>query len=66
MERVDIAKNITTLVKSCGKSQLQIAVELDIDESTVRNYMTGKALPSVLVVIKLRKVLNCSYEDILG
>ena len=61
-----IAKNIASMVENSGKSQAQIAKELNLDQTTISKYTLGKALPSVLQLMELCRVLNCTYEDILG
>ena len=64
--RQAIAKNIRLLIKSSGKTQSQIGEEIGVAQTTVGNYMLGKAVPSLLVLIKLCQILDCTYEDILG
>ena len=61
-----IAKNIAEQIKFSGKTQAQVSRELGINDRTVFYYTTGRALPSYETLKKLCKVLDCSYEDILG
>jgi len=65
-KRTEIAKNIEMLVKASGKTQTEIALAVGVNRVTVNDYISGKGLPSVLIVIKLCKVLDCDYADILG
>jgi len=65
-KRQEIGKNIAMLIKSTGKSQAQIARELGIRNTTISEYIAGKVYPSMTVFLNLCKILDCSYDDILG
>jgi len=65
-ERLTIAKNIEMLIKTSGKSQVQIAQAAGVEETTISSYIAGRTIPSTLMVKKLCRILGCDYEDILG
>jgi len=65
-KRAEIAKNIDFLIKHSGKTKTDIGKELNIAQSVVSRYANGLALPSTLTIIKLCKILDCTYEEILG
>ncbi len=49
----------------CGLTQQQVADRLKIERSTYTYYETGKTKPDIETVVKLAKVFNVSYMDIL-
>jgi len=65
-DREIIAKNLEVLIKSSGKSQVEIAFAVGVKESAISSYLVGRTIPSTLVVKRLCQVLDCNYEDILG
>ena len=65
-KRVEIGNNIKELVRTSKKKKNQIAFELDISEPQLYVYMRGQSVPGGLMIIELCRVLNCTYEEILG
>ena len=61
-----ITKNISDMVASSGKSKTQIASEIGIVKSTLSQYLSGRAFPTLVTLKILCKVLDCTYEDILN
>ena len=61
-----VAKNIAELIKSSGKNKTQVAEELGINVVTVIDYTKGRSIPSLETFYELCKILDCTYEDILG
>lgn len=60
-----LAKKLKQLRENCGHTQQQIADALNIDRSTYAYYETGKTTPDVNTVVKLSKIFNVSYSEIL-
>lgn len=58
-------ERLRSLRLSMGLTQMQVAEALNIDRSTYTYYETGKTVPDVKTIIKLAKVFNVSYEQIL-
>jgi len=49
----------------CGLTQQQVADRLKIERSTYTYYETGKTKPDIETIVKLGKVFNVNYIDIL-
>ena len=61
-----IAKNISDMVKLSKIKVIDIAEKIGIDKSMLYDYMKGEHMPNLITFRKLCKILDCSYEDILG
>jgi len=61
-----VAKNLNELISACGKSKMQVAEELGVEQSVISKFVYGTALPSLENIKKLCIILNCDYADILG
>ena len=64
--RLEVARNISELVKSSGKTKAQIAKEMKIDNKSFCAYANGETIPTLENFKKLCEIFNCCYEDILG
>lgn len=60
-----LSKRLKILRENCGYTQQQIADALNIDRSTYTYYETGKTSPDIHAIVKLAKIFNVSYSDIL-
>ena len=60
-----LAKTLKKLRENCGYTQQQVADALNIDRSTYTYYETAKTTPDINTIIKLCKIFNVSYSDIL-
>ena len=60
-----ITGNLSVLINKSAKTKTQIASEVGIKSSTLSQYLSGRAFPSLVTLKKLCKVLDCDYEDIL-
>ncbi len=49
----------------CGLTQQQVADRLKIERSTYTYYETGKTKPDIETIVKIAKVFNVNYTDIL-
>ena len=47
---MEFTKRFNEILKSCGKSQAQIAKELNVSKQCVNDYKTGKTVPSIIKV----------------
>ncbi|MEY8257017.1 XRE family transcriptional regulator [Erysipelotrichaceae bacterium 66-17] len=52
--------------KDCGMSQKEVADILGINRSTIASYETGNSEPDIDTYIKLCKIYNANYVDILN
>lgn len=60
------AKRFSQVLKECGYSQKELAIQLNISESNITNWKKGENLPSVDMLYKLCKLLNESSDYLLG
>ena len=65
-KRQEVTQNIALIIKASSRNQTQIARELGVTNATISDYISGKSFPTLIGFIKLCKVLDCNYEDILG
>lgn len=63
-EKQEFAHRLRTMMKRKYISQEQLAELVGISRAMINRYMNGKALPSVLIVRKIVKVLDCSIDDL--
>lgn len=52
--------------KQLGLSQADVAKELNVDQSAVHLWETGKAKPATKRLIPLASLLKCTVEDLLS
>lgn len=60
-----LEKTLRKLRENSRYTQQQVANVLNIDRSTYAYYETGKTTPDINTIIKLAKIFNVSYADIL-
>jgi transcriptional regulator with XRE-family HTH domain len=60
-----LAHTLKRLRENCGYTQQQVADALNIDRSTYTYYETAKTTPDINTIIKLAKIFNVSYSQIL-
>ncbi len=60
-----ISDKIKKYRKECGYTQKRLAELLEIDRSTYAYYESGRIKPDINNVMKLCKIFNVNYEDIL-
>ncbi len=61
-----ITENIKNEIETSGKSKTEIAKAIGVSKSTVSQYLSGRAQPTLATLSKLCRVLDCSADDILG
>ena len=54
------------LLKTCGKSQVNIADAIGVSKQCVSDYKSGKSVPSVETLYELCKYLDVSADSLLG
>jgi transcriptional regulator with XRE-family HTH domain len=60
-----VGDNIRALRVQNNLSQGQLAKKLGVDRSTVSYWESNTALPSFYAIKQLKRVLNCTYEELL-
>lgn len=58
--------NIKAIREKKGLKQTDIAEKLNINQSAVAAWETGKALPRAETLIALADILECSIDELLG
>lgn len=58
-------ENLRILREKRKKNQLNVAMHVGVTQETISNYESGRAYPSVPVLIKLAKYLNTSVDYLL-
>lgn len=61
-----IHENLCFAIKKSGMKQTEIAKRINVTQSTVAQYISGRALPGLDTFAKLCIVLNVDPGDILG
>ena len=57
--------NLKNLRKLKGLSQQQLSEKLNVSFKTISHWELGYSEPSLLMLSKLKEVLNASYEELL-
>jgi len=65
-KRREVTENLALMVKASGKTHAEIANAIGLNRQAVTDYIAGRSFPNLLRFILLCKVLDCTYEDILG
>ena len=58
-------KNLKKIVKAKNKSLTSLAVELEVSQEAISQYISGKIKPKLSVVIKMAKILNTTTDYLL-
>jgi len=61
-----ITENLKREIEQSGITKTEIARQVGISKSTISQYLSGRAQPTLATLSKLCKVLDCSADDILG
>ena len=59
-----LGKNLNRLRTSACLTQEKLAEKADISLRYVQQLEAGQRNPSIPTVVRLRKVLNCSFDDL--
>ncbi len=60
-----ITANLKFEIEHCGKRKIDIARALGIDSSSVSQYLSGRAQPTLANLSRLCNFIGCSADDIL-
>ncbi len=60
-----IKTNLKNEIENNAKTKSQIAKEVGISKPTLSQYISGRALPTIVTLAKLCDVLDCSADDII-
>jgi putative transcriptional regulator len=63
-EKKEFSRRLRILMKRKFITQEQLAELLGMTQTMISRYINGKALPSVLVVRKIAKILDCSMDEL--
>ena len=63
---MDFKNRFNEILKTCGKTQTQIAKELNVSKQCVNDYKKGKITPSLETLYLLCKCLDVSSDYLLG
>ncbi len=60
-----ITNNLRAEIENSGKSKTEIARGIGVTRSTISQYLSGRAQPTLATLSKLCNFLDCSADDIL-
>lgn len=60
-----LKNNLKSIRKMKGLTQHKLAVILNVSDKTICHWESGYSEPSLILLAKLREVLNASYEELL-
>ena len=58
----EFSKTLDNLLKKRKKSINQLAAETNIDSKTIRNYISGKSIPTATLILKIADVLDVDVD----
>ena len=65
VEQTDM-RNLKKIVKAQNKSLTSLAVDLEISQEAISQYISGKIKPKISTIIKMAKILGTSTDYPLG
>lgn len=54
------------ILKNCGKSQVEIAINVGVSKQCISDYKSGKSVPSIETLVLICKFLDVSSDYLLG
>lgn len=63
---MEFSKRFNEALKSSGKTQTQIAKEINVTKQSVNDYVKGKSVPSLETLCLLCKSLDVTADYLLG
>lgn len=61
-----ISRRLREEIEYSGKSKTEIAQAIGVSKSTISQYLSGRAQPTLQTLSKLCTFLDCSADEILG
>ncbi len=58
--------NLKKIVKAQNKSLTSLAVELEVSQEAISQYISGKIKPKTKTIIKMAQILNTTTDYLLG
>ncbi len=58
-------KNLKKIVKAKNKSLTSLAVELEVSQEAISQYISGKIKPKTSTIVEMAKILNTSTDYLL-
>ena len=58
--------NLENIRKEKGLTQLGLAKNLKVDQSTVSKWEKGVASPNIQMLKKISQILNCTMDDLIS
>ena len=62
---ITITENIRKEIETSGKTKTEIARGIGVAKSTVSQYLSGRAQPTLATLSRLCNFLDCSADEIL-
>ena len=62
-EKKELARRLRVLMLRACVTQEQLAEKLNMTQAIISRYVSGKTIPSAVVLKKIAKALNCSMDD---
>lgn len=63
---IKFKERFNQIIKTCGKTQVEIARAINVSKQCVNDYKAGKSMPSVETLILMCEFLNVSADYLLG
>ena len=58
-----VVKNLRKMIVNSGLSSEKVAFGAGISKSTIHHYLTGKRMPTLLVLERIADYLKCDFSD---
>lgn len=63
--KISTMKNLKKIVKARNKSLTSLAIELEVSQEAISQYISGKIKPKTSTIIKMAEILNTSTDYLL-
>lgn len=62
---MNFKENLKNLLKERNITQAELSRKLNVDRSSITNYIKGNREPNLEQLEKIKNILACSYDDLL-